>query len=43
DLQISSGFKSKYNNDNSLEDDDIFTNNLNNNDLFENYLENKDE
>ncbi|CAG8649329.1 10773_t:CDS:10 [Gigaspora margarita] len=43
DLQISSSFKSEYNSDNSLEDDDIFTDNLNDNDSFENYLENKDE
>ncbi|KAF0552190.1 hypothetical protein F8M41_022377 [Gigaspora margarita] len=43
DLQISSSFKSECNSDNSLEDDDIFTDNLNDNDSFENYLENKDE
>ncbi|CAG8545661.1 43879_t:CDS:2, partial [Gigaspora margarita] len=43
DLQISSSFKSEYNSDNSLEDNDIFIDNLNNNDSFENYLENKDE
>ncbi|RIB03196.1 hypothetical protein C2G38_2049457 [Gigaspora rosea] len=34
-------FKSEYNSDNSLENDDIFTDNLNDNDSFENYLEKK--